>query len=365
MKELYINNASEKYPSSHASMVTELENGDLFSVWFAGSVEAAVDTVILGSRLVKGGSCWEEPLVLINVDQHAAGNPRLFYGPDKALWLLALINYGVWCHGGTRLYVKKSFDHGVTWTDLSLFIEEHGILGRNRPYQLRSNSDIWIIPTEDEDAYVCNFIRSENGGIEWNIYGELGKEENIRVDQPALIEFDDGRLMVLMRSWEGYIYKSYSEDFGRSWSRVEATSLLNNNSGIDAVRARNGDLLLVHNPTALSETGTLIVNQSLKGTPGFELTVSEYSKDKKAVKSKNPDIIQVFPKWGPRTPLRLSVSKNMGDSWETVMDLEDQPGEYSYPSIMQDRKGEFQIVYTYNRTRIKHVSFKEDFYQNQ
>ena len=359
MIELFINSSDSRYPSSHAAMIHELENGDMMTVWFAGTVESAVDTVILSSRLKKGESAWSTPEIVVNVDHHAAGNPRLFYGPDGALWLIAPVNYGVWCHGGSRLFLKKSFDHGHTWTDLAMFIDEFGILGKNRPYQLRSDKNIWIVPTEDEDKYICNFIRSEDGGKSWEIVGDLGKDENIRVDQPALIEFDDGRLMVFMRSWEGHIYKSYSEDSGRTWSSVEATELLNNNSGIDITRARDSRLFLVHNPTALSESGTLIVDQSLKGTPGFELTVSEFSRDKKGAREKNPDIVLIYPKWGPRTPLRLSVSKDNGASWETVRDIENQAGEYSYPSIMQKSDGSLHIVYTYNRTRIKHVSMEE------
>ncbi len=362
MIELFVNEADVAYPSSHASMVIELGNGDIFTTWFAGSVESAVDTVILSSRLRKKDLRWSTPEIVVNVDQHAAGNPRLFYGPDKALWLIAPVNYGVWCHGGTKLFLKKSFDHGYTWTDLALFIEEPGILGKNRPYQLIADPDVWMVPTEDEDAYVCNFIRSEDNGESWEIFGALGKLENIRVDQPALIEFDDGKLMVMMRSWEGHIYKSYSCDTGKTWSAVEATALLNNNSGIDVIRARNGDLLLVHNPTALSDTGTLIVDQSLKGTQGFELSVSEFSRDKKSARENNPDIVLVYPKWGPRTPLRISVSRDNGASWDGVYELEDQPGEYSYPSIMQGSGGDFHIVYTYNRTRIKYVSLEENFY---
>ncbi len=365
MTGLFVNQSSDIYPSSHASMICELENGDLFTVWFAGSVESAVDTVILGSRLKEGSEEWGSSEVIVNVDNHAAGNPRIFYGPDGALWLLAPVNYGVWCHGGTRLFLKKSFDHGFTWTDLSLFIEKPGILGKNRPYQLKSDPDVWIIPTEDEDNYICNFIRTDDQGKTWEIFGALGRDENIRVDQPALIEFDDGGLMVMMRSWEGHIYRSYSRDSGMSWNGVEATELLNNNSGIDVIRADNGDLLLVHNPTALSETGDLIVNQSLKGSPGFELTVSEFSKDKKGAREKNPNIGLVYPKWGPRTPLRISLSEDNGITWRRVRDLEDQPGEYSYPSITQGKNGSFHIVYTYNRTRIKHVSLDGDFYRQE
>jgi predicted neuraminidase len=35
--------------------------------------------------------------------------------------------------------------------------------------------------------------------------------------------------------------------------------------------------------------------------------------------------------------------------------LEGQPGEYSYPAIIQGRDGDLHITYTWNRTRIRYV----------
>lgn len=357
--DTFVNSPEKKYPSSHAATICELDNRDLLTAWFAGSKESAVDTVILASRLKRDETEYGSPEVLVNVDNHAAGNPRLFYGPDQALWLIAPINYGAWCHGGTRLFLKKSFDHGYTWTDLELFIEEKGILGKNKPIHLSSNPGIWLIPVEDEEAYICRFIRSEDGGRRWEIVGDLGRENNIRVDQPTIIEFDDGRLMAYMRSWEGYIYKSYSSDSGTTWSQVVPTPLVNNNSGIDMIQLKSGSILLVHNPNALSDSGDFIVDQSLKGKLGFKISVQEYNRDTKGALAKNPDILLLYPKWGPRTPLRVSVSFNQGESWEKINDLEDKPGEYSYPSIIQGEDGRIHVVYTYNRKKIKHVVFEE------
>jgi predicted neuraminidase len=55
-----------------------------------------------------------------------------------------------------------------------------------------------------------------------------------------------------------------------------------------------------------------------------------------------------------RTPLTLALSRD-GKNWRTVATLEEQPGEYSYPAVIQTADGLAHITYTWKRQRIKHV----------
>jgi predicted neuraminidase len=114
-------------------------------------------------------------------------------------------------------------------------------------------------------------------------------------------------LQILCRSQQGVITEAWSEDAGHTWRRMGATTLPNPSAGIDALRLADGRFLLVYNPT----------------TRG-------------------------------RQKLEIAVSAN-GKSWHGGVVLENAPGEYSYPALIQTRDGLVHVTYTWKRERIKHV----------
>jgi predicted neuraminidase len=52
--------------------------------------------------------------------------------------------------------------------------------------------------------------------------------------------------------------------------------------------------------------------------------------------------------------LNVAVSRD-GLTWEAALVLESEPGEYSYPAVIQTSDGLVHVTYTWKRQRIKHV----------
>jgi predicted neuraminidase len=105
------------------------------------------------------------------------------------------------------------------------------------------------------------------------------------------------------------VFETWSDDQGKSWSPLGLLDLPNPNSGTDAVTLRDGRQLIVYNH-----------NAQPKG----------------------------------RTPLNVAVSRD-GKAWQAALVLENEPGEYSYPAVIQTSDGKVHVTYTWQRKRIKHV----------
>ena len=321
-----------RYPSMHASSVCELASGDLLVCSYAGKREGSPDSVVIGSRFDRTKKEWSLPEVWVNVAGRAPANPRVFIGPDQTVWLLVGINYGRWCSGDTYLFSKRSYDGGKTWTDLDLLIEAKGLLGRNKPL---NNSEVWLIPVEWEKTWSAAFLRSTDAGRTWQITGDLGREARAHLIQPTVISLNGQSLLAYMRSQEGYIYQSRSFDLGNTWTVPEPTTIPNNNSGIDMVRMRSGLLALAYNPVGIPSSSPRLDNHWPARMPvGFN-------------------------RWGKRTPLVVAFSRDDGKTWSRSIILEEGPGEFSYPAIIQGRDGALHVTYTYNRIGIKHTEIEE------
>jgi predicted neuraminidase len=301
------------FPSAHASTIVETRDG-LVAAWFGGTKERDPDVGIWVSR--HDGTRWSAPVEVANGVQpdgtrHPCWNPVLFQPSNGPLVVFYKVGPSPSAWWGL---VRTSADNGRTWSAPVKLPE--GMLGpiRAKPVELRpgvllagssTEHDGWIVHMERyTGAWTADALAAT---ANWQKTGPLNVPAEFGAIQPAILVHTPSSLQILCRTRQGVIAESWSQDEGRTWSRMTATPLPNPSAGIDAVRLADGRFLLVYNPTA---TG--------------------------------------------RAKLDVAMSAD-GRMWKRAVVLEDSAGEYSYPAMIQTRDGRVHVTYTWKRERIKHV----------
>ena len=299
----------------HCSTITETPRGDLLCLWYGGSYESADDQTLFLARRPKGSRIWEPPQAILRNAQHPPGNGIVFVDGQKNVWI-------VWCRMETprprergtgwdncRLMYRVSQDDGRTWSADRAFLDGDKLraVPRNPPLRLPNGDLMLAVEAYTRDQSGSAFLIGADGGVRWTIGGFIAAGS-----QPALVERHDGSLFALLRE-KPRLLQTTSSDGGHTWSKAVPSSIPNPDAGITMTRLSNGHLVLVFND---SET--------------------------------------------KRTPLSVARSLDEGATWEAPMNLESNPGEYSYPCVIQTADGRIHVSYTFRRYAIKHVEFNED-----
>lgn len=316
-KREIINAPGTPTPNCHASTVLPLDNGEVLASWFGGTEEGKSDVVIWVAK--KSNDKWGEPVRICAQEDVAHWNPVLFKKKDGTVCLYFKV--GVTIKLVWKTFVVYSKDNGETWSEAKELVEGD-ISGGRGPVKNKSiyisNGDILAPASHEPKPKWFAFVDiSKDDGETWEaseyVPNKTDDDSLLNLIQPTLWESEPGKIHMLLRSNLDYIYRSDSNDYGRTWSNAYSTGLYNPNSGIDAVKMDNGTIMLLYNPTQNN--------------------------------------------WGHRTPLNLSYSTDNGKTWTLLKTLEDveagkeEEAEFSYPAITA-LGNKLYMTYTYNRLSI-------------
>ena len=324
------------FAQCHAPTLVRHADGGLLVAWFAGTREGHPDAAIWaadrgplepapglapaprptqptprGAVPKPPGTHWSEPRRIARAAEQPHWNPVLFAPSASRL----VLHFKV----GPRIrewatWIQESEDAGAHWhSQRPLVPGDRGGRGavKNKPIRLQSGE--WLAGASLEtrrrwDAFVD---RSPDGIGDWQASAWVPTDRRRLpgkgVIQPTLWQSSPTEVHMLLRSSAGHVLRSDSSDAGHSWSTARPIDVPNNNSGIDLVRLRDGRLALACNPVAGS--------------------------------------------WAARTPLSLLFSHDNGETWPDRIDVEVEPGEFSYPALIEDGDG-LCLAYTWNRRRI-------------
>jgi predicted neuraminidase len=244
------------------------------------------------------------------------GNAVLFPDRHGTLWLVYVtVTVGGW--SGSALNVKSSRDDGRTWsvsqrlTANPLF--NFSSLVRNKPIYAADGRIGLPIYHEFFSTYPQMLWLTPGVDGRLQDYEVRSVSQGRGLIQPALVSFGDSRVAMFLRDHTAQrkLRTAWSEDGGWTWSPPTAGALVNPDAAVDALRLRDGRMLLAYNDAPSG-----------------------------------------------RENLRLAISSDEGKSWQPGPLIEQEPAqEFSYPHLTEDRLGHVHLTYTWKRQRIKHVEF--------
>ena len=304
------------FSQCHASTILKHED-KLLCAFFAGTEEGKDDVRIF--LMVNENGKWSDPEQMSFTDDIPCWNPVLLE-KDGTIYLFFKVGKKItkW-----QTYFRTSTDGGKTWSEAAELVEGDKSGGRG--------------PVKNKAIVISDGTVVAPASVEtktkWDAFIDFSRDDCKTWQKSNLIEFDhkkavgngiiqptlweaDGKVYALLRSTEGYVYRSFSEDLIH-WSPAEKTALPNNNSGIDCVRLPDGSVAVFYNPIFCAG-------------------------------------------WGDRNIISYALTHDNGETFESAVDVEtdeDKDAEFSYPAAVTD--GEYvYLTYTHNRKNVMFRKFR-------
>lgn len=287
--------------SGEGDMVLLNDGRLLFAYGQFGGLEDDDRACIVQRISADAGRTWSEPDVLIPADEAlqnvmSVSFLRLHSG---GILLFYLRKDG---RARCQAWVRRSDDEGASWGEAICCTpdEEYHVIVNNCAMQLADGrvllpyevcAQVWV---EEEHVEAATAI-SDDDGVTWahsnRVYAPQRGAMEARVMALA-----DGRLRMFMRTDQGCIWQADSADRGASWAPPVASS----------IESPQAPFAL----TALPQTGDWL----LLWNPHADFSAPSHQ--------------------GWRTPLRSAISRDEGQSWQHLKDLEpDTTRAYCYVSV--------------------------------
>ena len=349
----------------HAASIVELRDGRLRAVWFSGSREGAGDVVIKTSVMEPASLRWSEETTLLD-RQHLQqglwryvkkiGNPVIARMPDGSL-VLWMVNVSVGGWAGSSITWLRSTDDGMSWSLPRRLVTSPFLnistLAKGAPifYQ---DGQIGL-PVYHE--FVTKFAEILRISPEGQVLDKTRIPRSQTSLQPVVLVSSARQAQIYMRSGHSTaVMASETVDAGKTWSATHATAWPNPDSALAGVVTATGQQWLALNPKPKNREMLALLQASAAGsfegaipwivesspTPEIRLPVSDYER-------LLGDELQ--KQGASQAQIQADVASAKRQLCGSATCLQ----EFSYPYLLQSRDGYLHLVYTWHRSRIKHV----------
>ena len=358
--------SSKQHIQTHAASEIELKDGRIRAFWFSGSREGAKDVEIHSAVFDPVQGAWGAEQAVVSRESTGQslmryisklGNPVPARAADGTLWLyFVTVSMGGWA--GSSITAMTSVDEGETWRSArrlitspflnistlvkgAPFFYSDGTMGL--PVYHEFISKFGEILHLDQNGVVIDKQRLVAGGN-----GAL---------QPVVLAQNATDALALMR-YAGAdaphrVISIATRDGGEHWTAPAKSALSNPDSALAAVTLPGGRLLVVLNNL---ERGRDALSLMISADGGDTWKNVYQLEEQRGQRLDEPHYLETVAGLA-----KEAVATDVGEYVESVKNQtcaeHNCRFEFSYPYLLQVKNGDFHLVYTWNRSFIKHVWF--------
>jgi Neuraminidase (sialidase) len=240
-----------------------------------------VHQVVLGAYSSDGGRTWSEAAVLQDFPRKSDFDPA-FIADGRRTWFF--FSAGRWNRypfvrgekdgfvgpESYQTYARWSDDSGRTWSEPTAIAARRGC----RSNGIRLATGELLLPTYDFGDRTAGVLRSADSGKTWQVHGRLSTPAG--ADEPTIAELAGDRILMYLRTRDGFLWRSFSRDRGQTWSQPEQTPMVAAAASHNVFRLRDGRLVLTHDASPPPRRTPLTLRVSSDGeTWGEPLVLAE------------------------------------------------------------------------------------------